>query len=608
MEALQGKKPVVLLIMIIIMSSVMMVSAGYAQGKIVVDWDDLTYEQIRGFEEIPLATNGEVTLVFSDLLYVYNPLPNSRNSADFAAEAKDRSAIPGAAQSIYDEASLRSAIEFASLLGNLWPYAYNNGWDGVPNDTAREVAAWSIEGIDRELAALSADPETAARLYTAKYLMTAEYHKKWLLRDTGAYYFLMEKDVIPEGLLSDYYSDIAANGGSLALGITGAINATLEDTCLEDMYLHLREGNSLITYAPSFDYTIHVQPVFSFTFYPDDELHYSWIQTAEEGDFRYYPEEDQLFQAIGADEKLLKYHFNLADTPLTKWMANAEGDPWVLNEDVIKSIVNNQGDGPLDDVVQFLDNIQNIWNYFATQILIPVSAVILIIGLGLYAKTKMADDGSRAPREPSHSGVYEAPGVNQQSGHPLGAVQSVIGGRLGYAVLGLVLAGFALYILYSIYVSYKGVDVADPFGGRVPQADVMDSFGGRTPQAVLGFTAFMTYLVVYGLWLISVATCRIKLRRTGFEISSILSKKTFNYRDVDIHIRSRVMRKHDRGDDLPVLEMKKKSQDTHWVLWECRVLFTDRKPLVLKSTRYPGLLGMLALIIALYGEKGAPVS
>ncbi|MDR1070648.1 MAG: hypothetical protein LBL37_07710 [Gracilibacteraceae bacterium] len=212
------------------------------------------------------------------------------------------------------------------------------------------------------------------------------------------------------------------------------------------------------------------------------------------------------------------------------------------------------------------------------------------------------------PREPSHSGVYEAPGVNQQSGHPLGAVQSVIGGRLGYAVLGLVVAGFALYILYSIYVSYKGVDVADPFGGRVPQADVMDSFGGRTPQAVLGFTVFLACAVVYGLWLISVATCRIKLRRTGFEISSIFGKKTFNYRDVDIHMRSRVMRKHDRGDDLPVLEMKKKSQDTHWVLWECRVLFTDRKPLVLKSTRYPGLSGMLALIIALYGEKGAPVS
>ncbi|MDR1322001.1 MAG: hypothetical protein LBK56_11340 [Gracilibacteraceae bacterium] len=306
-----------------------------AASEIVIDWGDLTYEQIRGFEEIPLATRGELTLMLSDLLYVYGPFTNSSYSAGFTADQY----ILQVAQSIYDEPSLRSAVNFTLTLGNAWAYAIDGGWDGVPNDTARAVADWRIAEIDRDLAALSDDLETAARLYTVKYLTTPEYHKKWVLRDAGAYYFLMEKDVSPE-TLSDYYSEIVEKDGLLSLGIlVKNMDAAFEEMYLDDLYQYMREGNSLITYAPAFDYGSHKQNVFPFTIYPDNESYssFSWIQTAEEGDFHYDLEAGWLWQAIRSDESALKYHYNLMDSRVYRWVPIPD-DSWTVDEELMKRI------------------------------------------------------------------------------------------------------------------------------------------------------------------------------------------------------------------------------------------------------------------------------
>lgn len=49
--------------------------------------------------------------------------------------------------------------------------------------------------------------------------------------------------------------------------------------------------------------------------------------------------------------------------------------------------------------------------------------------------------------------IYELPGVKQQSTHPLGAVQSVIRGRIRFVLFGLLLILLAVFAFYMLYMT-----------------------------------------------------------------------------------------------------------------------------------------------------------
>ena len=217
-----------------------------------------------------------------------------------------------------------------------------------------------------------------------------------------------------------------------------------------------------------------------------------------------------------------------------------------------------------------------------TLIYIPVAAVAIIFAAGyLYsrkaaAKYKdMSGTGINATPEtqPDVPKIYEKSGVNQQSNHPLGAVQSVIYGRIRFLWFGLMLIGVALIGLYSVY-----------FGSLA--FDVMESFGGRTTVNVLIVTVLMAGAIIWGLQLISYITYRVKLRRTGFEITSVFGTKAYEYKDVDFYLEHTIEHKYNSEGYRPVIM---KTQTFNFI-WVCQVLFHDgRKPIMLKSSRYAWL-------------------
>ena len=231
--------------------------------------------------------------------------------------------------------------------------------------------------------------------------------------------------------------------------------------------------------------------------------------------------------------------------------------------------------------------------------IIPVAIVLIIFIAGytysLQKAAKLAADHAADPNaepqkdKPKNSGVYEKPGVNQQSDHPLGAVQSVIRGRIRFLLFGAVLIGVSIFGLYSLYA----------MPGKLPEYT-------STPLIKLIATALMAGGIIWGLQLISYITYRVKLRRTGFEISSVFGTFSYEYKDVDFHLDWTIEHKYESEGYRPVF-MKTGSFNFIWV---CQITFRNdslmikkRNPIILKSSRYAWLkTKMRDAIDALYGD------
>jgi len=221
--------------------------------------------------------------------------------------------------------------------------------------------------------------------------------------------------------------------------------------------------------------------------------------------------------------------------------------------------------------------------------LITAAIVLLIFVFGFAhsrrSRTKYAAvaEAGAPTDKPKHRGVYEAPGVNQQSNHPLGAVQNVIRGRIRFLAIGLLMIGVALLGLYMLY-----------------QTDIMAEYSDNQ-AAKLAMTVLLIGGVVWGLQLISYITYRVKLRRTGFEISSILGSRAYEYKDVDFYLQHVVERKDESEGYSPAFT---ETGPLHFI-WVCQILFRDgRKPIILKSSRYAWLENKISsLTDALYGEN-----
>jgi hypothetical protein len=188
-----------------------------------------------------------------------------------------------------------------------------------------------------------------------------------------------------------------------------------------------------------------------------------------------------------------------------------------------------------------------------------------------------------APRTSSAPGVYEAPGVNQASDHPLGAVQSVIRGRVRFVPFGLLVICVALFGLYELYIA----------GATL--------YFTHTALNMAAFTVISAAAVVWGFRLISYATYRVRLRRKGFEIASVFGVKAYEYKELQFHLDYTIEHKY-AGEGYRPVVMKTKSFNMVWV---CQVLFRDgRRPLVLKSSRYAWLKNKIrAVKTAVEGDE-----
>lgn len=207
---------------------------------------------------------------------------------------------------------------------------------------------------------------------------------------------------------------------------------------------------------------------------------------------------------------------------------------------------------------------------------VAVAAVAVVFTVGLVASKKAAAKYAAAPpKEPEETRpenavrVYEAPGVNQKSDHPLGAVQSVVRGRVRFAGFGLLFIAVALFGLLMLH----GTD--------------REFYFERTPLNNLIGTVLLLGAVAWGLQLIYYATCSVRLRRLGFELRSILgSRGSYAYRDSQFHLARTIEHKNQSDGYRPIMA----KAGNYNYLWVCQVLVTGRpKPIVLKSSRYSRL-------------------
>lgn len=153
--------------------------------------------------------------------------------------------------------------------------------------------------------------------------------------------------------------------------------------------------------------------------------------------------------------------------------------------------------------------------------IIPVAIVLIVFIAGFaYSHRMVTKNQIAAPTQdrPANSGIYEALGANQQSGHALGAVQSVIRGRGRFLPFGLMLIGVSVLGLWALHFT-----------------DILTEYT-ETPLTKLAATVILAGGIVWGLQMISYITYRVKLRLTGFEISSVFGTKAYEYKDTDFYL------------------------------------------------------------------------
>jgi len=212
--------------------------------------------------------------------------------------------------------------------------------------------------------------------------------------------------------------------------------------------------------------------------------------------------------------------------------------------------------------------------------IIPVAVILIIFVISFASARKKAAQYNANVENESHKTpnveekvhkdrIYEVKGINQISDHPLGAVQSTIRGRIRFVLFGLILIGVALMGMYLIFVAKLDVFEAG------------NAWYIRLVEAVLLLGA-----VGWGLQLFYFATCKIKLRRLGFEMCSILGSKAYEYTDAQFNMFESI---EHRTEGNGYRSMVKKTQNFNWI-WVCQIIVKSQHKLIeVKSSRYAWL-------------------
>lgn len=288
--------------------------------EIVIDWDDLTYEDVRSFENVTLASyrGGKVTL--SDLMpYI------------------DREFTPANKEELR-EILMVSLFDPSYRLDDRWI-----GWDGPPSVLAEGMAANGVAAVDAELASLSADPEEARRLYALKNWVDSEYVKQSIRRFTALNCHIFYDENFPaEEAIADYEEKKEEEYFLLA-----GLRIPYRDIDAEEVLRYLQDGNNLFTYGyPGYASPDLNQAGLSFYvrayYYPHEGEVWEWAQSAQIGDAIYLEDERKVVQYWGntAEEVRLVainyYNFKKIARSLVR---TGPSELWEINDDVIDRIV-----------------------------------------------------------------------------------------------------------------------------------------------------------------------------------------------------------------------------------------------------------------------------
>ncbi|MDR3210045.1 MAG: hypothetical protein LBT36_05435 [Oscillospiraceae bacterium] len=171
---------------------------------------------------------------------------------------------------------------------------------------------------------------------------------------------------------------------------------------------------------------------------------------------------------------------------------------------------------------------------------------------------------------PGQHYVFEIPGDEHfTDSHRFGAVQTLIHGKLRMLLYGAVLFALAVMELQLIF-----------FTGYELQFD-------RSIFNVALATLIMLGALALGVWMITMAFRTIKLRKTGFEIRTIFSKKEYPYSEVKEFSLLRGLQSMASGDR-PFFHLAGIR-----AVWVCRVFFqpdSEYQTIIISSSQYAAVL------------------
>jgi len=235
-----------------------------------------------------------------------------------------------------------------------------------------------------------------------------------------------------------------------------------------------------------------------------------------------------------------------------------------------------------------VDFIMNNLIYIVPVVVIAIIIVIVMLNarrtMAKYQQNATADAAAdtgdtlqASEKTPvQRRNIYEVMGVKQDDDHPLGAVQSVIRGRIRFIPTGLLFIAIGLLAIYILHFT------------------TVDFYLERTPLNLLIATVLFIGAIVWGLQLMCISTKRIKLRRTGLEVTSIFGKKSFPYEDVDFYLTRTLEHRSDSNGYRPAFGRV----GNYNYIWQCQlIILSTHKVIMFKSSTYAQLKGKLQSVM-----------
>ena len=209
-----------------------------------------------------------------------------------------------------------------------------------------------------------------------------------------------------------------------------------------------------------------------------------------------------------------------------------------------------------------------------------IIALAIFLAGYTYAKRMSASYNGQAEENIrlKHSEIFLLPGKKAlPSGHPLGGVQSTIRGRKRFVIFGTIMIAIGFFALHQLYLT----DIALYFE--------------RTPLNNLIGTVLFIGAILWGLNLFYYTTRKVILREKGFEMSSILSTKAYEYKDADFYLYETIEHKHQSDGYHPLF----KKAGNYNFIWVCQIIFNDgRNPIIIKSSHYSWLHSKITPLIS----------
>jgi hypothetical protein len=250
-----------------------------ASGGMVIDLQNLTYEQILDYSALVLADYDGVELTMTDMIaYLVR---------EYHSEYDERET---------DWKRCLDALRNAEMHARDYLIAREAGWDGALSERAAAAFAEEDAKIDSRLASLSPNPEDARRLYAERNYTDVERYRETLRREIGATDYLLYGRPLTEAETRLYYEEVFVREAKYAASYVSLLKASGTER-LENILSYLDDGGDLREYEAL---PVHLMTVTRF-----DDAYYDWISRAARGEYQWFEPERSLYyrvlQNLGSD-------------------------------------------------------------------------------------------------------------------------------------------------------------------------------------------------------------------------------------------------------------------------------------------------------------------